>query len=201
MTTIYVNDLSGIDLDFWVARAEGIDAVRTAQACLVAYRRNDAGALEGTPYSPTRDPQVSALLIVKHGVDIFESGGRWAAEIKGRDTPWGNGATPVEAALRAIVAARFGDAVQDAEAALPLSCFWLMFVAAGSTPPHLLGHAIIEARDMNHAMECARGLGLHPGSDVRVYRVNDDDAHHIAADMRNRLLSAEEAASLGWQEQ
>ncbi|KAF1038922.1 MAG: hypothetical protein GAK35_03736 [Herbaspirillum frisingense] len=196
MATIYVNDLAGMHLDFWVARAENLDATRVGGACL---RGPDAGAAQGQPYSPTQDAVISNALIERYRVDVFESGGRWAAELAGHDAaPWGNGATPVEAALRAIVAARFGDTVEDEAQALPRHCFWLAFAESGAEPARLLGHAILEAADMNAAVERARQLGMHPGSDARVYRVNDEDAHHIPAAMRNRLLTSQEAAALGW---
>lgn len=187
----YVNDLAGLDLDVWVARAEGLDPVRDGDRCL-------AGP-QGQPYAPTRDAVISAPLLERHGVETFEIGGRWAAELKGRDTPWGNGATRIEAALRAIVAARFGDAVEDAAIAPPMLCFWLAFFAAGGEPAPCLGHAIFDAADMDVAVARARAQGLHPGADVRVYRVNDEDAHHIPAAQRNRALSLDEAADLGWQ--
>ncbi|MFL9923058.1 DUF2591 family protein [Herbaspirillum lusitanum] len=198
MPTIYVNDLNGLHLDFWVAKAEDTDAVREGDACLINYTRSAAGTPVGERYSPTQDPDISVALIEKYQIEIFESNGRWVAELQGRDTPWGNGATQVEAALRAIVAARFGDTVEDAEIALPLQCFWLAFVAPGIEPEQFLGHAIIEARDMGAAIECARQMGMHPGSDVRVYAVNDSDADLIPSDLRNKLLSREEAARLGW---
>lgn len=191
MPTIYVNDLSGIDLDYWVARAEGLDAVREGGRCLA-----------GGPYAPGEDARLYDALVARHGIEIFEVGDRWGAELKGRDTPWGNGATRVEAALRAVVAAVFGDAVEDVDAAIapPMLCFWLAFFAPGGEGAPCLGHAVFDAPGMDVAVERARALGLHPGSDVRVYRVNEEDAHHIPTGLRNRALSAEEAAALGWQD-
>jgi hypothetical protein len=191
VSVAYVNDLGGVDLDFWVARAEGLDAVRDGGRCLLGHG--------GDAYAPTRDETLSAALLARHGVETFEINGRWGAELKGRDTPWGNGATRIEAALRAIVAARFGDAVEDEEIPPPMQCFWLAFVAAGGEPARYLGHAIFEAADMDATVARARALGLHPGADLRVYRVNDEDAGHIPAQWRNRPLSGEEAAALGWQ--
>lgn len=215
MSTIYINDLAGIHLDYWVARAEGLEAVREGGQCLVAGRR----------YAPTQDVQACGELVARHRVEIFDMGARWGAELPGSEAPWGNGETRTQAALRAIVAARFGDVVEDAqqeaaqsaaEAAVEevvrepaphaaqvspsLSCFWLAFMAPGGAAARSLGHALFDAPDMDAAVARARELGLHPGSDVRVYRVNDEDAHHIPADLRNRALTAGEAAGLGWQD-
>jgi hypothetical protein len=198
MPTIYVNDLAGCHLDFWVARAEDIDAIRYDNRCLIRYVRSSVGTPEGLHYAPSLDPAISGPLIEKHAVDIFESGERWAAEIKHRDTPWGSGANRVEAALRAIVAARFGDVVDDPEITPTQHCFWLAFVMHDTTPEQYLGHAIIEAQDMHCALDHARKLAMYPGSDMRVYHVHDDDASLIAQNLRNRLLTREETAQLGW---
>lgn len=193
MTNFYVNDLAGVHLDFWVAQAEGIAVVRHDGQCLLA------GVQAGQRYAPSADTALSDALVVKHRIETFRTGERWAAEPAGSEGPWGNGATPVEAALRAIVAAKFGDTVQDDVIPLPMMCFWLAFVASGSEPPQFVGHAIVDATGMDAAIDQARRLGLYPGTDARVYRVNDDDAHQIPAGLRGRALTAEEAASLGWQ--
>jgi hypothetical protein len=198
MPTIYVNDLTGCHLDFWVARAEGIDAIRDDNRCLIGYTRNADSKPEGLCYAPSLDPAISGPLIEKYAVDIFESGARWAAELKHKETPWGSGSNRVEAALRAIVAARFGDVVDDPEITPAPYCFWMAFVRHGVRPEHYLGHAIIEAQDMDGALDHARRQAMYPGSTMRVYRVNEDDASLIAQHLRNRLLTAEEAAQLGW---
>jgi hypothetical protein len=200
MPTTYVNDLTGYHLDFWVAQAEDINAIRRDNRCLISHISPSGEKSTDLCYAPSLDPDISGPLIEKHAIDFFRSGDRWAAELKHRETPWGSGTSRVEAALRAIVAARFGDVVNDPEITLPLHCFWLAFIANDIRPEQYLGHAIIEAQNMDVALDIARRQAMHPGSDTRVYRVNDDDASLIAQHIRNRLLTAEEAAQLGWSE-
>lgn len=197
MPHFYTNDLAGTDLDFWVGKAEGIVVVRHGGQCLLAGAQPGQAAQR---YQPTQDKTLSDALLAKHRIETFRAGERWSAELKGSDGPWGNGATPAEAALRAIVAAVYGDTVDDPDMAQPTMSFWLAFAASGSAPPRWLGHAILDAVDMDAAVAQARRLGLHPGADVRVYRVNDEDAHQIPDELRGRALSAAEAASLGWQD-
>lgn len=114
---IKVSELTGAQLDYWVARAEGsADAMivqwPSEQVCLTSHH-----ALAAMPFRPSTQWAQGGPLIEKYELCIGESRGWFAGEIAlgefytGRAT--GEGDTPLQAICRAVVRAAFGDEVEE----------------------------------------------------------------------------------------
>lgn len=109
-------NLTGAQLDYWVARAEGIPAdqleIREAQRshqkiCVLVW---GIGREEVRAYSTSW--ALGGPLIEKHITILSErAGGYWAAYPGGTDEELG--ATPLQAVCRAVVRDAFGDEVGD----------------------------------------------------------------------------------------
>lgn len=119
-----VSELEGVLLDYWVAKAEGLEMkpdnatiyrpkeYRGAGVCLYS------GAIVGTDYSPSTDWAVGGPIIEKndwllpgisppHVVHL----GEYIAHTSARFQHFGN--TPLVAAMRAYVANEYGREVDD----------------------------------------------------------------------------------------
>jgi hypothetical protein len=124
-TSVRVLDLRGAQLAYWVAQAEELEQQRgvklyAAGPCL--YR--DSGMGGGVPfhYRPDSDGSVAAAIIEREriGVRPQDAGGdfigvpqttpHWLARHPSRNVNE-IGSTMLEAAMRAYVAAKFGDTV------------------------------------------------------------------------------------------
>ena len=129
-----VSRLEGAELDYWVARALGFNAVICTQQNQETFSRADA--VEGclyirlggpeTKYSPSRRWNEAGPIIEREGITLihFVSGdsSSWGAEY-GRahycdtvGTEW-NAAKPLIAAMRCFVASKFGETVGEQKAA------------------------------------------------------------------------------------
>jgi len=102
-----VSDLAGSQLDFWVAKAEGVEPTVDTQL----------------KYSPSTDWTVAGPIIDREGIALSPmpaKGGTWCAISMGRLTTrpsggtgvWMEGPTPLIAAMRAYVRAKFGPEVE-----------------------------------------------------------------------------------------
>lgn len=115
------HELSGAELDQWVARAEGVDAVLSdmhrngTRNCVTFYRRDEDGFLDGRSYCPSEHWSDGGPIIERERIWIAECSGAWSAKPAlnfdkvERPETWGS--TPLEAAMRCFVASKFGDEV------------------------------------------------------------------------------------------
>jgi hypothetical protein len=118
-----VSELKGPQLDYWVARAEGRhpSELRTDEGCLVIRLNNDQ---LGYAYCPSENWADGGPIIEWEGLQIAPYKGldTWIAgkaDVNDPCADWHSynheqtGTTPLEAAMRCIVASKFGDEVED----------------------------------------------------------------------------------------
>jgi len=104
-------DLSGAELDYWAARADDKNPVLGTQSgapvCLV----------DANPYAPSSDWRQGGPLIDRKKIMIAWNTDHWfsgvCARLRGDKARICKGPTVLIAAMRALVQARFGDAVAD----------------------------------------------------------------------------------------
>jgi hypothetical protein len=116
-----VAELEGAQLDYWVARAEGVKWPAIHEHKGVP----DWCAIGGNPgrrYTPSANWVQGGLIIDRERIATFPAGELgWAAFIQGPNCHYVDttaydemrGPTPLTAAMRAYVASKFGDAVPD----------------------------------------------------------------------------------------
>lgn len=135
-----VSELSGAQLDFWVARAEKVDAQIIGRFCVFQTsnqhairvsesvtrkvkeksgflgrekeRHEDIGYL----YSPSQDWAQGGPIIEQEGVNLNRAEDGWVASLKrkhGNGHHVGDAEDPLVAAMRCYVASRFGDEVEE----------------------------------------------------------------------------------------
>ena len=99
-----IKDLELWEIDFLVAKAEGLDAFIKNDKC---YINEEYGFI---PYSPTTNPSQS-WPIIERGISInYYNGDYWQAEIDGDTFAFGK--TSLEAAMRCYVTSKFGSEVE-----------------------------------------------------------------------------------------
>lgn len=110
-----VSELSGEALDYWVARAEGIEHPRALREMapgfvMVPYEsEDDQGPITHyRAFEPSSNWSDGGPIIDRHRISIVERGDRWFADTRGASE---TGGSPLEAAMRAFVAREFGDEV------------------------------------------------------------------------------------------
>lgn len=118
-----VAEIAGPVLDYWVARAEGADAIEDRpggiHVCFTGERGTDAG-----PWSPSTDWAIGGPIIERERICTFlwSSPEDWRAQIYARahiiasDGTTHRGPTPLIAAMRCYVASKFGETVSMKEA-------------------------------------------------------------------------------------
>jgi hypothetical protein len=129
------SDLTGSTLDYWVAKAEGIDVVSSGvypdgSRSILTYDSRDGSDFTGCKtYSPSKDWAQGGRLIERYkiGMEWDLCCGDWCAGIDYKEpiTIGGNkghseytlfvksGNTLLESAMRCLVASKFGDEVPD----------------------------------------------------------------------------------------
>ena len=113
-----VADLEGLALDYWVSRAERRFDVKVDGDRCVTYR---SGGLPRT-YAPSKEWMKGGPLIERESITVMCFTEGWAAQIGATtyiDTNWDEecwrGPSPLIAAMRCLVASRFGEEVPDVE--------------------------------------------------------------------------------------
>jgi hypothetical protein len=102
-----IKDLELYELDFLVAKAEGIKTYKSNQAINKVLLIDDA---VWSFYSPTTN-QSQSWPIIERGISInYYNGDYWQAEIDGDTFAFGK--TSLEAAMRCYIASKFGDEVE-----------------------------------------------------------------------------------------
>ncbi|MBR8234627.1 DUF2591 domain-containing protein [Burkholderia sp. AU42008] len=106
-----VSELRDDQLDFWVCRAElGEFAGRRLDAIVIAAVKAKIGG--SLPYRPSRSWLIGGPIIQRQRISIIERGDHWFADMRGVSEV---GDSPLEAAMRAYVASKFGDVVPNEE--------------------------------------------------------------------------------------
>lgn len=119
-----VADLAGAWLDYWVARAEGLEAPEVAQIeteggrtrewCQYVhhyYAPDDDGWW--TDYRPTSDWKQGGPIIEREDIQIMHGPGGWRATKLSVPHSASDGKTMLEAAMRAYVISRFGATIEQ----------------------------------------------------------------------------------------
>lgn len=101
-----VSELTGALLDYWVAKAEGLDPEISAfGACLVT------GVAD---YAPSINWAQGGPLIEKHNIPLEQCMDTWTAMAPNATMfVEADGDTPLQAICRAVVRAKFGNEVPD----------------------------------------------------------------------------------------
>ncbi|UIF90939.1 phage protein NinX family protein [Cupriavidus sp. UYPR2.512] len=114
------SDLEGALLDYWVARAEGIEHPpylrAMAPGCVLVPRETESdGALcrDWVAYQPSLDWAVGGPILDRERIGVMPRNGEWAAWSSGEMDPNGAGETALIAGMRAYVSSRFGKEVSD----------------------------------------------------------------------------------------
>lgn len=108
------SELTGAQLDYWVARAECFQIIRSGRAMWISREGissyiTDHGAQR---YSPSVDWAQGGPLITKHRLNISETDPPgWVSWSNDLDMEYGD--TPLQAICRAVVRAAFGDEVEE----------------------------------------------------------------------------------------
>jgi hypothetical protein len=116
-------ELTGAQLDYWVAKAEGFEALAGYPYPIPTWK---------TPHGNLRRPEWKPSELWAHGGPIIEreriavfssdNGKTWGAEMRQHEEHWidttiydcdAQGPAPLIAAMRAYVASKFGDEVED----------------------------------------------------------------------------------------
>lgn len=122
-----VSELTGAQLDYWVAEAESFEAfINPGGPCMVVDPASPANEPRWLEYEPSTEWAQGGPLIEKYRIEILHFGARgeggnpWEAQMGGDshyiDQYSGDamgGTTPLVAAMRAYVESRFGDEVPD----------------------------------------------------------------------------------------
>jgi hypothetical protein len=118
-----VAELEGALLDYWVARAGNWPRPRIDDGlCWIdvpACDGDPAGALDAA-FSPSSDWEIAGPIIERERIMVEPPGGvhstqdEWASSVVSSRGPLQWGGTPLEASMRAFVAAKFGEDVADA---------------------------------------------------------------------------------------
>ena len=110
-----VSELSGAKLDYWVARAFGIDVTIVGNEC----HEVDGGYLMGE-FSPSLEWSQGGLIIEREKITIEPNPyglDEWSAciELKGEEPSWvwHSGESALISAMRVYVASKFGLEVAD----------------------------------------------------------------------------------------
>lgn len=118
------SELTGAQLDYWTARAEGIPAeqltIRRVQRSTDCHVVHIAPPIKGWMHHPVRvlsystDWAQGGPLIEKYRFDLLRGyGDDWTASPPGLDGWFCRGDTPLQAICRAVVRAAFGDEVEE----------------------------------------------------------------------------------------
>lgn len=118
-----VSELTGAELDYWVARAAGTSNAKLRRVgptenggfVFVEHVQADGNTL----YSPSRDWKHGGPIIEREAIELRKHWQResWSARIDsdrhGLAPRYGYGETPLISAMRAYVSSKYGDTVPD----------------------------------------------------------------------------------------
>ena len=116
-----VAELQGAMLDYWVAKAEGVNAYIFAGKCFIKAPERDLVKHYHGDYSPSSDWSQGGPLVMNERISVSAPGpmgGMWSAMI---DTGSFGGSKfwcadePLIAAMRCLVASKYGEEVPDEE--------------------------------------------------------------------------------------
>lgn len=123
-----VADLTGAELDLWVAKAAGVDAVLSdvypdgSRSAVTYYSRDHDGFIDGRGYCPSSHWSDGGPLLAKLPRIRIQENDETGFSVQSFPDPYcalpiyGYGETILIAAMRALVASKFGETVTDQEA-------------------------------------------------------------------------------------
>ncbi len=100
-------ELEGAALDYYVAKAEGLDIEAVRNGSVIIGRTPNRYA-----YSPSSKWDSAGPIIERERIELEPTVFDWSARVDGI-TGWWFAKTPLIAAMRAFVASKFGDEVED----------------------------------------------------------------------------------------
>lgn len=107
---IKVSELTGALLDYWVARAEGLEMeMLCGHCCTPVSRHHDE--IQYEMYRPSTDWGQGGPLIDKYGLTVEPYPPAWWANEPDESAVMGE--DPLQAICRAVVRAAFGDEVEE----------------------------------------------------------------------------------------
>lgn len=115
------SELIGAQLDYWVAKADGVGAVVRPLAEVAGAMDFCVHAKSGEPFAPSCNWHQGGPVIERERISlrkciVMETAEPWVADIPDDDLSTGVnfcGPTPLIAAMRAYVASKFGEEVVD----------------------------------------------------------------------------------------
>lgn len=113
-----VSELTGAELDFWAAKAEGKAVLILNNECFLGIWHSPQGDVGLCSYSPSTDWSQGGPIIERMKPTSFyywEPTGLWTCAW-GNGPRWATGVTPLIAAMRCLVASKFGEEVDDSQA-------------------------------------------------------------------------------------
>lgn len=106
-----VSELEGAELDYWVAVAEGKNAT-LKELLFNNFDCSECGA--GLGFTPSTDWLNGGPIIERERIWLSDDNQEWIASCRPHiDDAIHSGPTPLIAAMRAYVASKFGDTVED----------------------------------------------------------------------------------------
>jgi hypothetical protein len=120
-----VSELSGAMLDYWVAKAEGLNVLSRETPSGVSYWAEGDNRFIGyiggehlPQYNPSQDRHLGGMISERERINTNFYDGTpglddWSADIGNPAGSRSFGPTPLIAAMRAFVASRFGDTVPE----------------------------------------------------------------------------------------
>lgn len=112
-----VAELEGVLLDYWVARAEGRPDIALDDDVGPVVRRDSLNESAGDWFEPSSNWAQGGPIIDRERMSLECDGVNFAGEWRAcmPDASRGYGETPLVAAMRAYVASKFGDTVEDSQ--------------------------------------------------------------------------------------
>lgn len=108
-------DLTGPALDYWVAKAEGMDESRAPYSSGLWMREGaPVCGVAGVPFTPSLSWEFGGEIIERERMEVVPVDGvAWEATSR-EGGGYARAATPLIAAMRAYVASKLGEEVSDA---------------------------------------------------------------------------------------
>lgn len=107
-----VSELAGAELDYWVAKAHGYDAVVEDGRCMTIHCSELSGWESHKSYfHPHEDWTTCGQIIERERIQLWDLGDKWMAKAGMKAGSFGCDKSPRIAAMRAYVSSKYGDSV------------------------------------------------------------------------------------------
>jgi hypothetical protein len=108
-----VSELTGAELDYWVAKALGKNPCIESGNCMVSWNAGEFGGNETDRayFQPSVNWGLGGQIIEHERIQIWDLGDEWIAKVAMKAGNSGCGHTVLVAAMRAYVSSKYGDSV------------------------------------------------------------------------------------------